>query len=194
MNFLAHAALVRAGSDDFLYGNLIADGIKGPDLSGWREEVAAGVQHHRRVDAFVDAHPAVLAARRRAPQAQRRYAAIALDILWDHFLLQELEEKERDFLIQRCYRVLEQEQAPARLEQMIPVLIREDWLHRYSERDFTYRAIAGIGSRLSGPNRLAELVPHLRQDHPRLAEDFQELWMDVRQALEVSRAATGYSR
>jgi acyl carrier protein phosphodiesterase len=33
MNFLAHAWLARKGSDDFLYGNLIADGVKGSDLS-----------------------------------------------------------------------------------------------------------------------------------------------------------------
>lgn len=185
MNFLAHAALADGGSDDFLYGNLVADGVKGPDLSDWPVEVAAGVRHHRRVDAFVDSHPVVLAARRRAPREQRRYAAIALDILWDHFLLQELEAPTRDLLIQRCYRVLGREQAPARLARMIPALISEDWLHRYRQRDFTYRAIAGIGSRLSGPNRLAELVPHLRVDHQHLSEDFQVLWQDVRQVLEV---------
>ncbi len=66
MNFLAHAWLARAGSDAFLYGNLIADGVKGSDLSAWPQDVALGIRHHRRVDAFVDAHPTVLSARRRA--------------------------------------------------------------------------------------------------------------------------------
>lgn len=188
MNFLAHAALANGGSDDFLYGNLVADGVKGPDLSGWPAEVAAGMRHHRRVDAFVDAHPVVLAARRRAPREQRRYAGIALDILWDHFLLQNMKASRRDILIQRCYGVLQREQAPARLAPMIPVLIKEDWLHQYHQRDFAYRAIAGIGSRLSGPNRLAELLPHLRADHQQLSEDFLVLWRDVSQALEVVAA------
>ena len=86
MNFLAHAWLVSAGSDDFLYGNLIADGVKGRDLSDWPAAIAQGVRHHRRVDAWVDSHPSVANARRRAPVAQRRYAGIALDMLWDHFL------------------------------------------------------------------------------------------------------------
>lgn len=35
MNFLAHGWLARGGSDDFLYGNLIADGVKGVDLDAW---------------------------------------------------------------------------------------------------------------------------------------------------------------
>ena len=65
MNFLAHAWLARGGSDDFLWGNLIADGVKGSDLSSWPAEVASGIRHHRRVDAFVDAHPVVVAIRRR---------------------------------------------------------------------------------------------------------------------------------
>ena len=35
MNFLGHARLSLAGSDNFLFGNLIADGVRGSDLSGW---------------------------------------------------------------------------------------------------------------------------------------------------------------
>ncbi len=57
MNFLAHAWLARPGNDGFLYGNLIADGVKGRDLSGWPTSVADGIRHHRRVDAWVDQHP-----------------------------------------------------------------------------------------------------------------------------------------
>ncbi len=82
MNFLAHGWLARGGSDDFLYGNLIADGVKGVELDAWGEEVAGGIRHHRRVDAYVDAHPVVREARARAPSPQRRYAGIALDLLW----------------------------------------------------------------------------------------------------------------
>lgn len=187
MNFLAHAWLARGGSDDFLFGNLIADGVKGPDLSQWPEAVAAGIRHHRRVDAFVDAHPVLLAVRHRAPRPQRRYAGIALDLVWDHFVARELSLGDvASPLVTRCYRLLDERPAPNRLATMMPALVAQDWLRRYADFDFTCGAIRGIGRRLSGPNRLAELVPWLEADYARLEEDFQRLWPDVNRALEVA--------
>nr|WP_163503323.1 ACP phosphodiesterase [Halomonas socia] len=185
MNFLAHAWLARRGSDDFLYGNLIADGVKGSDLGAWPDATVAGIRHHRRVDAWVDQHPHVLGARHRAPRAQRRFAAIALDMVWDHFLARDMAPlAEQDQLVERCYRLLATRSAPARLEQMVPSLVAHDWLRGYADFDFTCRAVAGLGRRLSGPNRLAELVPWLYDDYPALERDFQQLWPAVHAALE----------
>ncbi|WP_104204175.1 ACP phosphodiesterase [Billgrantia saliphila] len=187
MNFLAHAWLARGGNDEFLYGNLIADGVKGSDLTAWSGDVAAGIRHHRRVDAYVDAHPIVSEARRRAPRAQRRYAGIALDLVWDHFVARELGlHRQRSALVQRSYAVLRQRPAPARLERMVPALVAQDWLHRYADFDFTCGAVRGIGQRLSGPNRLAELVPWLQGDYVSLERDFQRLWPILVDELEVT--------
>lgn len=186
MNFLAHAWLAQGGSDDFLYGNLIADGVKGSDLGAWPTAVAAGMRHHRRVDAFVDQHPVVCDARRRAPPGGRRYAGIALDLVWDHFVARELGlDRVRSELVLRSYRVLRQRSAPARLASMVPALIAQDWLHRYADYAFTCSAIDGIGRRLTGPNRLAELLPWLQEDYPRLERGFQRLWPDVTAELGV---------
>ncbi len=112
MNFLAHAWLAQPGDDGFLYGNLIADGVKGSDLSGWSPSVAGGIRHHRRVDAWVDQHSSVLLAKRRAPKTQRRYAGIALDIVWDHFIARQHAGAEQSALVERCYRLLSAWPAP----------------------------------------------------------------------------------
>ncbi|MDN3520833.1 ACP phosphodiesterase [Halomonas ramblicola] len=187
MNFLAHAWLARGGSDDFLYGNLVADGVKGRDLSAWPAAVAEGIRHHRRVDAFVDAHPVSLEARRRAPQERRRYAGIALDLVWDHFVARELGLASRESpLVRRSYRLLAERPAPDRLAAMAPALVAQDWLHRYADFAFTCRAVQGLGQRLSGPNRLAELVPWLEADYAALEADFRRLWPEVLTALEVA--------
>ncbi|EPC04457.1 hypothetical protein L861_03785 [Litchfieldella anticariensis FP35 = DSM 16096] len=186
MNFLAHAALAHGGSDDFLYGNLIADGVKGPDLSAWRPIVADGIRHHRRVDAFVDTHDIVLQARHRAPVDQRRYAGIALDLLWDHFLARRMQTSTaHQRLVARCYRLLEERPAPERLAPMMPVLVEEDWLRRYADFSFTCMAVTNIGRRLSGPNRLALLVPWMEADYQRLEVDFQALWKELHERLGV---------
>ncbi|MEQ6917433.1 ACP phosphodiesterase [Halomonas aquatica] len=185
MNFLAHGWLARGGDDDFLYGNLIADGVKGVDLSAWTLEAAAGIRHHRRVDAFVDGHTVVADVLTRAPLAQRRFAGIALDLVWDHFAARQLEQGDRHLLVERCYRVLETRPAPGRLAGMVPVLVEQDWLNGYADFGFTCRAIEGIGRRLSGPNRLGELVPWLEADYDRLARDFDRLWPAVNAELGV---------
>lgn len=179
MNFLAHAWLAQRGSDAFLYGNLIADGVKGSDLSAWHTAVACGIRHHRKVDAWVDAHPRVLSAKQRAPYQQRRYVGIALDIVWDHFLArQQLGEEPYEALVERCYQLLSAKSAPNRLSTMVPLLVEHDWLRGYADFDFTCRAIAGVGKRLSGPNRLAELVPWLNENYCWLEDDFQALWAE----------------
>ncbi|KAA0013512.1 DUF479 domain-containing protein [Billgrantia pellis] len=186
MNFLAHAWLARGGSDDFLYGNLIADGVKGSDLSAWPGAVAGGIRHHRRVDAYVDTHPIVREARSRAPRPQRRYAGIALDLVWDHFVARELGlHRRRSALVLRSYDVLRHRPAPTRLEHMVPALVAQDWLHRYADFDFTCGAVRGIGQRLSGPNRLAELVPWLQEDYVWLERDFRRLWPMLLDELEI---------
>ncbi|MBT2788809.1 MULTISPECIES: ACP phosphodiesterase [unclassified Halomonas] len=177
MNFLAHAWLVSAGSDDFLYGNLIADGVKGRDLSAWPSATALGIRHHRRVDAWVDSHPSVIDARRRAPAGQRRYAGIALDMVWDHFLARDTAGMaDQEAIVERCYRLLSARPAPNRLAGMMPILVEHDWLRSYADFSFTCRAVAGIGRRLSGPNQLAALVPWLYDDYQALESDFRTLW------------------
>lgn len=185
MNFLAHGWLARGGSDDFLYGNLIADGVKGANLAAWDVDQAAGIRHHRRVDAYVDGHPVVMSVLERSPRRQRRYVGIALDLVWDHFTATTLTADERHWLTYRCYRLLRERPAPARLATMMPVLVEQDWLNRYADFSFTCRAIAGIGGRLSGPNRLAELVPWLEEEYERLYRDFTMLWPAVNVALGV---------
>lgn len=186
MNFLAHAWLSHHGSDDFLYGNLIADGVKGSDLSAWPASVADGIRHHRRTDTLVDGHPLTRAARGRAPEGRSRYAGIALDLVWDHFLSRLLaNDPAQQALIQRCYRLLKVQPAPERLASMVPALVEQDWLTRYADFDFTCRAIAGIGQRLSGPNLLAELRPWLEADYVQLEADFRSLWPDMASALQA---------
>ncbi|WP_136067734.1 acyl carrier protein phosphodiesterase [Modicisalibacter radicis] len=186
MNFLAHGWLARGGTDEFLHGNLIADGVKGVDLSDWSPAAATGIRHHRRVDAWVDQHQVVREARSRAPDDGRRYAGIALDMVWDHFVARDHLDPA---LVARCYRVLASRSAPARLATMVPLLIEEDWLSRYADLDFTCSAIANIGRRLRGPNRLAALVPWVEADYAGLERDFHALWPALNRELGVAPGA-----
>ena len=85
MNYLAHLYLAR-DNNALLLGGFLGDFIKGR-LTGIRpKEIESGIQLHRNIDAFTDAHPITLLSRNRFPSSMRRMAGIAVDIIYDHLL------------------------------------------------------------------------------------------------------------
>ena len=66
LNHLAHFMLAPAG-DAARMGTLLGDFVRGADLTAWPAEVEQAIRLHRRIDAFTDTHPTVLAAKRELP-------------------------------------------------------------------------------------------------------------------------------
>jgi acyl carrier protein phosphodiesterase len=60
VNHFAHLYLARPTVESRV-GNLLGDFARGLDTDRLPEAVRAGLEHHRAVDAFTDAHPEVLA-------------------------------------------------------------------------------------------------------------------------------------
>ena len=85
MNFLAHAHL--SGEDEpLLFGNFVADSIKGRQLQSYNRRIVQGVKLHRIIDAFTDQHPLVRNSVTLVKSDLGRYAGVAVDIFYDHFL------------------------------------------------------------------------------------------------------------
>ncbi|WP_191236974.1 ACP phosphodiesterase [Cobetia marina] len=206
MNFLGHARLSLAGSDNFLFGNLIADGVRGSDLSDWSPEVEAGIRFHRRCDAVIDAHPETRWLLTQVPPSSRRVAGIAFDMMWDHLLAAEMHDDD----IKRLYRLLAREEVPSRLSSLIEWIQVRDALRRYQELEFTLATIASIGERMTarrrlrqtsdtcqtsdtrngrhthkvgsldaGANPLADMTPWLADNRAMLEDSFARLWPDM---------------
>ena len=206
MNFLGHARLSLAGSDNFLFGNLIADGVRGSDLSDWSPEVEAGIRFHRRCDAVIDAHPETRWLLTQVPPSSRRVAGIAFDMMWDHLLAAEMHDDD----IERLYRLLAREEVPSRLSSLIEWIQVRDALRRYRELEFTLATIASIGERMTarrrlrqtsdtcqtsdsrngrlthkvgnldaGANPLADMTPWLADNRAMLEDSFARLWPDM---------------
>ncbi len=81
MNYLAHLHLADVANSDML-GNLLGDFAKGDPSKQYSSEIVQGIRLHRAVDKFVDTHGIVQACKKRFPEAQRRFALIALDMFW----------------------------------------------------------------------------------------------------------------
>ena len=85
MNYLAHLFLSSESSEAML-GAMLGDFVKGADKNNYPPNVRRGIELHRQIDSFTDAHEIVLAAKRQFAPERRRFAGIALDIFYDHCL------------------------------------------------------------------------------------------------------------
>ncbi|GAB4356827.1 MAG: ACP phosphodiesterase [Bryobacter sp.] len=87
MNYLGHL-LTLPHHGLFTLGNMLGDFAKGraESFEPWAFQI--GIRLHREIDAYTDAHPAVLHSKSVVPAAQRRLAGVLVDIFYDHFYVE----------------------------------------------------------------------------------------------------------
>ena len=191
MNFLAHLAL--SGDDpEVILGNLMGDFLKGVDASGYPPGIHKGIQLHRRIDSFTDAHPVFARSRRRLPPPYRRYGGVLVDVFYDHFLARDWRRyspaEDLDSFVHRTYRTLSNPPAepPPRLQRALPRMIREDWLRSYVTEDGVDLTLKRISRRVSRANPLPDGASQLALHYAGFAADFAEFYPSL------IRHATGF--
>jgi len=153
MNHLAHAFLARHAGDAMV-GALLGDFIKGDADAGYRADIRYEIRLHRRVDAFTDGHPAVRAAIARFAPGRRRFAGIALDLLFDHHLATRWDAHASEPLpafTARVYRALREfdQPLPPALAAFGERLARDDGLAAWRDYPTVARALDRTAHRLS---------------------------------------------
>ncbi len=185
MNYLAHLYL-SADSSETLVGGLLGDFVKGRLAPGrFPPRVQAAIALHRRIDTFVDSHPATLRSRSRFAPGFRRYAGILLDLFHDHFLARDWRGHAGEPLAvftDRAYRAFARHETllPARARWVARAMARDDWLGSYGHPDGVRRALQGIATRLARANPIAAGHAELAREYRRLEDDFHELLPAVR--------------
>ncbi|MFN6014756.1 MAG: ACP phosphodiesterase [Flavobacteriales bacterium] len=85
MNFLGH--LYFSNNDhELMYANLFGDHIKGSQLDKFPSSVKKGILLHRKIDYFIDHHPAVIGLLHMLYHELPKVAGIAVDLYFDHLL------------------------------------------------------------------------------------------------------------
>lgn len=184
MNYLAHLCL-SDGSPDSILGNFLGDFVKGRPEGRFAAPVVRGIRLHRAVDTFTDEHPVVCRALERIAPERRRFAGIAIDMAFDHFLARGwAEEAPADFdaLRAHAYAVLRAREAdlPPRLRRILPSLTDDDWLGSYAAFDGVAFALHRMSRRLSRPNALGTTAEDIRHAYDDLARDFEAFWPEAR--------------
>lgn len=193
VNFLAH--LYLSGDDpEVMVGNFIGDFVKGRKLrERFRPGIAAGIELHRAIDEFTDAHPVVDRSKQRLRPELRHYSPVVADMFYDHFLAANWNRYHREPLplyAASVYRLLEsyREVLPQGVKDMLPHMIRGNWLVSYANIEGIQRALNGMAARTPYESGMETATRLLRAHYNSFKEEFTEFFPELARFVHEFRA------
>ncbi len=201
MNILAHGYLSEltplGRNDGVLIGNFAGDFIKGapahPRHALLPDELL-GVRLHRAIDSFTDAHPDVATVRTILHPRCHKYAGVAVDVFFDHFLavhFQELTGESLTDFVPYFQNTLLQNTArlPESAGRMLAAMVRYDWLTHYQTADGVDRSLKGLARRTAFPSGLDTVIEDFMANYTAIGDAFSRFWpalvAEVRRVGEV---------
>lgn len=167
-------------------GSILGDFTRGVDLSTLPDSVKQGVRHHRAVDSFTDQHPDVLASKQVFSPQRRRFAGVALDILYDHFLLRHWNRFsciEREAFITRIYNELQQKEhlMPEKMARVTRRMVWNDWFGAYQELENIGYALDRVAGRIRFRNEFTGMITEIRANEDELERNFLSFFPDLQE-------------
>lgn len=186
MNLLAHAWL-SGRNDGYLIGNFIGDFIKGDPMHprhALLPDEITGVRLHRAIDTFTDAHPAVAAVREILRPRCHKYAGVAVDVFFDHFLtihFRDLTGDDLNEFVNWFYQTLRTHAArlPPRAARMAHYMMAQDWVRAYQTTEGINRALNGLAQRTQYASGLERAVADLEANYEAINGHFQRFWPEL---------------
>lgn len=186
MNYLVH--LYLAGPDpEMQLGGLMGDFVKGVLGEHYPPGIVAGLQLHRRIDAFAATEEHCRSSRRRLHPRFGHTRPVLVDIFYDHFLAvhwQEFHPSPLPTFAREVYQLLaaNRKLLPAGLTQIVPRMTQRDWLTSYRDRASVAVALQRMAGRLSRPTAMGDGVIELERCGEELLGDFRGFMQAVKTA------------
>ena len=152
MNLLAHAFL-SFHHPETLVGNMISDFVKGKKKYDYPVLILNGINLHRAIDTFTDAHKATRLAATYLKPAAGAYAGAFVDVVYDHFLANNATQFSSDSALEtfagETYAVLLQNRnlLPDKFAGMFPYMQSQNWLYNYKHIQGVQNGFAGVACR-----------------------------------------------
>ncbi|WP_298447106.1 ACP phosphodiesterase [uncultured Marinobacter sp.] len=183
MNHLAHLFLAP-DSPEARVGSMLGDFTRGLDIAALPDSVRLGVRHHLAVDSFTDRHSDVLASKRLFSARRRRFSGIALDVLYDHFLLRhwsEFTDTDQNAFISAVYEELKNNESLMTPDMATTTrhLVSHDWFGSYRDLDNIGYALDRVATRIRFQNSFAGIIEEIRPLHSELEERFLSFFPDL---------------
>lgn len=191
MNYLAHVFLAD-NHPEAIIGNLLGDFVKGSLNNIYNPKIRDGIRLHRLIDQFTDSHRIFRASKTLISQQRRRFAAIIIDIVYDHYLAKNwhnyctitLEDFSKNIYITLSENVA---LLPENLQKRLPLMIEEDWLSSYKQIDAIDRTFQRVSRRFSRENSLATAVEELTRNYTQFEADFQSFFPELIEFVSSTR-------
>ncbi len=183
MNILAHAWLSGHNSAH-LVGNFIGDFIKGNPAHprhALPPGVVEGIRLHRTIDSFTDSHADVAAVRALLRPRCHKYAGVAVDVFFDHFLavqFAQLTTETLDEFVGYFYQTLRENDhlLPPRAARMAQYMMAQDWVRHYQTTAGIDRALNGLARRTAFASGLDTAVTDLVTHYDEMNLHFLRFW------------------
>jgi len=183
MNFLAHIYLSNE-NDQVKIGNFIADAVKGNRYKSYPMKIQLGIKLHRAIDSFTDANDIVRKSKRRLHERYKHYDGVIIDILYDHFLAKNwvnysdipLDEYSQDFyaILTDHYELL-----PEKTKNLMPFMIKDDWLYNYGNLLGIERVLQGMNRRTQNKSQMHLAIHDLKLNYSIFEKDFTEFFQEL---------------
>ena len=184
MNFLAHIYL--SGDNELItIGNFVADGVRGNKYKLYPTEIQIGIQLHRQIDTFTDAHPVFRQCTKRLHKGYGHYSGVIVDIFYDHFLAKNWEsysDVPLEKYIANFYNSLSEniELLPPRFKKLTPIMIEGNWLLSYATVEGIQLVLNGMNRRTKGRSQMNESTKELKEHYEAFEEDFIVFFNDLK--------------
>lgn len=188
MNHLAHLFL-SCDCEDHLLGNFMTDYLRLHEIPHLPKGLQEGVQLHRLIDSYTDAHPEVQQVKALLRPLHRKYAPVIADIYFDYLLAQNwsrfTQESLRDFS-RRMYGILKSRKRdlPSILQQRLPNMIADDWLMGYATEAGMRRTFYYLRRRASRPQWIEGATDTLLLQREELEQHFLRFFPDMMAEVE----------
>ncbi len=181
MNLLAHLHAGDRLSPVAAAGNLVADFCRKSNCPEYR----AGIEFHKKIDAFTDSHPVVLEARQLFPGELRRFSAVILDLVFDYCLSRSWEQwhhanSRSDFIESRLEKILQvSDRLPTGAASMIFSMQQSKLLHRYAELEGVEFSMRRIVARRPKFAPMLGAISLLETQYHLVDETFQKFYPEL---------------
>lgn len=192
MNYLAHLFFAEDHSHSRI-GNLLGDFCRGVDINSLHPQIRRGLQQHRAIDAFTDHSAEVRAAKQFFSTARRRFAGIAIDMLFDHFLIRHWQNYHplpfEDYKTQ-LYQKLQSDLSlmPASMQPTVQSIIQRDWFFSYADINHLSLALDRVALRIRFANQFAGAGLEIQAHYPELEQLFLQFFPRLQQHVRTLSA------
>lgn len=189
MNFLAHLFL-SGGHPEIMVGNFIGDFVRGRHVhEQFASNIAIGIELHREIDQFTDSHAVVMDSKKRLRPKYRHYAPVIVDMFYDHFLAAQWQEHHHQTLpdyAAYAYHQLQHHEPilPERVIQMMPYMVKGNWLVSYAQTAGIHRALTGMARRTPYDSKMDEAVMDLEKWYQEFNTEFRLFFPELKQMSE----------